>query len=97
MVKISEAELEVMKIVWKKEGITSNEIINELIDKKWTDNTVRTLIIRLVEKKAIGISGKLNDRTYIYTALVKEKAYKKYVCQKLLKQLFNNSIEEMIE
>ena len=33
MVKISTAELEVMKVIWKKEKATSVEIIDELKNK----------------------------------------------------------------
>ena len=65
--------------------------------KNWTDNTIRTLINRLVNKKAIGISGKERNRIYIYVPLIKEEKYKNYVSNKLLEKLFNNSIEEMIE
>ena len=97
MVKISEAELEVMKIVWEKDEITSSEIVDKLQNKNWTDNTIRTLINRLVNKKAIGISRKERNRIYIYVPLIKEEKYKNYVSKKLLKKLFNNSIEEMIE
>ena len=58
MVRISDAELEVMKVIWEEKEITSIEIIRKLDSNKWNNNTVRTLINRLIIKKAVGISQK---------------------------------------
>lgn len=50
--KISDAEWEVMKVIWKKAPITSNEIVRELKPlMNWQDSTIYTLISRLVNKK----------------------------------------------
>ncbi len=53
MKKVSEAELEVLKVVWRKQETTSNEIIKELNYRTWNDNTIRTLINRLIAKKLL--------------------------------------------
>lgn len=55
MIKISDAELEVMQVFWNKKVANSFDIIDTLKSKNWNDNTVRTLIKRLQAKKAIGI------------------------------------------
>ena len=50
--KISEAELEIMKVLWSNSPQTANEIIEELEDAMdWKPKTIRTLINRLVQKK----------------------------------------------
>ena len=46
MIKISDAELEVMKVIWDKEKATSVEIIGGLPDVTWNYNTIRKLIKR---------------------------------------------------
>ncbi|MEJ9132311.1 BlaI/MecI/CopY family transcriptional regulator, partial [Bacillus thuringiensis] len=47
--KISEAELEVMKVLWSKSPQTANEVIEELEkNMDWKPKTIRTLINRLV-------------------------------------------------
>lgn len=52
--KISEAELEIMKVLWLKSPQTANEIIEELEDPMdWKPKTIRTLINRLVQKEAV--------------------------------------------
>ena len=95
MIKISEAEYEVMKILWEKKETTSCEIILELSNKNWTDNTIRTLINRLVDKKAIGIAGK-KGRTYTYVPLIDENKYKVYVTKKYVEQMYNGSYVDFI-
>ena len=61
--KISDAEWEVMKIVWSKEEITANEIIESLNGKQeWKNTTVKSLINRLLNKEAIGFRKNGKDR-----------------------------------
>lgn len=95
MVRISDAELEVMNVIWEKESATSFEIINELKEFNWSDNTVRTLIKRLVDKKAIGILKK-TGKTYIYVAKIKEDEYRLKRIKNFLKQFYNGSLNEMV-
>lgn len=96
MIKISDAELEVMKIIWRKKEITSSEIIDEITDQKWNRNTVRTLIKRLLNKKAIKISKK-EKRLYFYVSLIDENTYKLNRIKSIIKQLFNNSLYDFFE
>ena len=50
--QISEAEFEVMKIVWKYAPINTNEITEKLtLTTSWSPKTIQTLIKRLVSKK----------------------------------------------
>lgn len=95
MIKISDAELEVMKIVWEEGEVTSQEIINRLKGFNWNDNTVRTLINRLIAKKAVGVSSK-QSKAYIYVPLIKEDEYKQKRATNFVKQLFHGSVNEMM-
>ena len=90
MIKISDAELEVMKIIWERKETTSLEIIKELEHCNWNNNTIRTLINRLIAKKAVGISKK-EGKTYTYVPLIKESIYTEKQMRKFIKQFFNNS------
>lgn len=63
--KISEAEWEVMRVLWNKSPLTANKIVEKLIaTKRWKATTIRTLINRLVEKKVVGYEKK--GREYHY-------------------------------
>ncbi|MEE1257193.1 MAG: BlaI/MecI/CopY family transcriptional regulator, partial [Lachnospiraceae bacterium] len=49
--QISEAEYEVMIIVWKHAPINTNEITEKLLQStSWSPKTIQTLIKRLVTK-----------------------------------------------
>lgn len=50
-INISEAEWEVMRVVWSNEETTSKFVIDTLGEEKsWTPSTIKTLLSRLVEK-----------------------------------------------
>ncbi len=49
---ISEAEWEVMNVLWDRAPQTANEVIHSLQERtEWKPKTVRTLLDRLVQKK----------------------------------------------
>ncbi|HES3010087.1 TPA: CopY/TcrY family copper transport repressor [Streptococcus pyogenes] len=71
MQQISAAEWEVMRVVWASGDIKSSDIITILRKKyQWSDSTIKTLIGRLVEKKALETYRE--GRAYIYQALLDE-------------------------
>jgi len=95
VVKITDAELEVMKIIWEQKEVTSIEIIQNLKHCNWNDNTVRTLINRLIAKKAVGISKK-EGKTYTYVPLIKENEYRIKRSKNFVKQFYNGSLSQMM-
>lgn len=95
MKKIPNAELEVMQVIWSKETITSSEIIQALQHKSWNDNTIRTLINRLIYKKAVGISKK-EGKTYFYVALIDKNEYMLKSSNDFVNQFFDGSISKYV-
>lgn len=95
MIRISDAELEVLKVIWQLKESTSLEIIEQLQHCNWNANTVRTLINRLIAKKAIGISKK-TGKTYKYVPLVNEKFYKQKRSKQFIDQIYNGSVTDML-
>lgn len=95
MVKISDAELEVMKVIWREKEVTSLDIIEKLKYCNWNNNTIRTLINRLIGKRAVGISKK-EGKTYTYVPLIKENEYRIKQSKKFVKQFYGGSFNDMI-
>lgn len=95
MVKLSDSELEVMQVIWKKDRITSNEIIQALNNKEWNKNTIRTFINRLLTKKAITICEK-NGKQYFYRANIDRKKYISKITEDFVNQYFNGSVINLI-
>ncbi len=95
MVKVSDAELEILKVIWDKKEVTSNVIIKEVEEFNWSSNTVRTLIRRLQAKGAIETVSK-NGKSYVYIPLYDKEKYRREATKKLLKQLYNNSASDLL-
>ena len=95
MKRISDAELEVMKIIWKEKAVKSKKIIEQVKDFNWNHNTVRTLINRLIQKKAVGISEK-NGKEYTFVPLINEETYKLETTKKFLETFFHGSVLEFL-
>lgn len=70
-VSISEAEWEIMRVVWANQAVTSREVIEILENKMaWKESTIKTLLARLVEKEALETTKE--GRRFIYTAKISE-------------------------
>ncbi|WP_347488930.1 BlaI/MecI/CopY family transcriptional regulator [Desulfoscipio sp. XC116] len=70
--QISDSEWEIMKVIWKRNSITSEEIITSLSEKKdWSPQTIKTFINRLLKKGAIG--HERSGRSYVYYPTISEK------------------------
>ena len=92
---ITNAEWEIMKIIWINPEISSMNIIKELKDKSdWKPATVKTLINRLLTKNAIGFNKVGYE--YLYFPLVSEDECIKLESKSFIKRVFNGSIKSMI-
>lgn len=93
--QITEAEFEVMKIVWKYAPISTNEITEKLTrTTDWSPKTIQTLIKRLVTKKAL--SYEKQSRMFVYTPLVGEREYLDQKSTSFLKRYYNGDITAML-
>ncbi len=69
--RISESEWQVMRVLWAKKPSTANEVVEALsAASTWKPKTIKTLVNRLVKKKAVGYEKK--GREYHYYPLVAE-------------------------
>ena len=72
--QISEAEFEVMKIVWKYAPINTNEITEKLLPTtNWSPKTIQTLIKRLVTKGAL--TYEKQSRVFVYKMCIRDRPY----------------------
>ena len=93
--QISEAEFEVMKIVWKYAPISTNEITERLTKTtSWSPKTIQTLIKRLVTKGVL--SYEKQSRVFVYTPLVKESEYIGQESNSFLERFYNGDITAML-
>ena len=69
---ITDAEWEVMRVVWANKYVTSRKIRDVLeVEKDWKSATIKTLLGRLVDKGALRTEK--DGRRFIYSAVVTEQ------------------------
>ncbi|MGS0745806.1 BlaI/MecI/CopY family transcriptional regulator [Syntrophomonas erecta subsp. sporosyntropha] len=93
--QISDAEWRVMQVIWDKSPITANEVVDKLKNNThWKPKTIKTLIRRLVEKKALGFNQE--GKAYLYYPLVSENESIRVESEAFLKKVFNGSLNLML-
>jgi BlaI family transcriptional regulator, penicillinase repressor len=85
--QISEAEWQVMHVIWEHQPVNSQEIVAHLADlQDWSPTTIKTMLFRLVKKKALSYEKQGNR--YLYRAKVKKKDCIKQESQSFMDRVF---------
>lgn len=88
--QISESEWKVMQVLWSGGAMPLGEIIKKLAsENEWNGNTIRTLVVRLVEKGAV--SAEKQGRNYVYSAISPENECVLKETEHFLGRIFNGS------
>jgi len=61
---ISESEWKIMQILWNKPDLTIKEITTALPNNSWSYSTIKTLVLRLHKKGAIGADTTIGNFKY---------------------------------
>lgn len=93
--KISEAELEVMSILWReKQPVSFSDIRTELSDKiGWEKSTIATLLRRLQKKGAISVQEK---EIHYYTPNITKEDYIMFKKKSLIDKLYDGSTKNFV-
>lgn len=93
--KISDAEWQVMKVLWANSPLPASVIVDNLEPQtQWKPKTIQTLIGRLVKKRAVGFTQE--NRTYLYYPLIEESECIKEETQSFLERVYNGSFNLMV-
>ena len=99
--QISDAEWQVMKIIWMQGEQTSTDLIRVLAERfDWSKSTIQTLLARLVEKECL--TRKKEGKSFVYSALLSldqsrdllVQDIKDKVCSRRIKNLLSDLIME---
>ena len=99
--QISDAEWQVMKIIWMQGEQTSSDLIRVLAERfDWSKSTIQTLLARLVEKECL--TRKKEGKSFVYSALLSldqsrdllVQDIKDKVCSRRIKNLLADLIME---
>jgi BlaI family transcriptional regulator, penicillinase repressor len=93
---ISETEWEIMRVIWAHHPITAADVIARLteVDASWHPKTARTLLARLVAKKALDYQE--HGRAYVYEPRVTEDECVAAVSGSFVDRVFGGSLKPML-
>jgi BlaI family penicillinase repressor len=91
MPSISDAELVVMKIVWRNSPATANEVVAALESKTdWKPKTIHTLLARLVQKGALSFMKR--GREHLFSPLIDARDFGHEASRSFLRRMFDGEI-----
>ena len=92
---ISDAEWEVMTVLWARSPLTALEVVSLLEGRKqWSPRTVKTLLNRLVKKRALDYS--IQGNRYLYRPRVTRDACIRMESGSFLARVFGDAVGPML-
>jgi predicted transcriptional regulator len=94
--RISDAELEVMEVLWASDSpLTATQIAERIgADRGWSLATVKTMISRLSAKGAIAYREQ--RRRYLYSAAIARESYVGKESRRFVDQLFGGRLSPLV-
>ncbi len=94
MKKLTQAEEEIMQILWRIEEGFVKDLRKNFPDPKPAYNTVST-IVRILEQKGF-VAHKPIGKSHLYYPVVTEDAYKKFYLDTIMEGYFENSFDNLV-
>ncbi len=94
-VSISDAESRVLAVLWRDGPSTSERVIAALAEESWEVSTIKTLLARLVRKRAI--RAKKEGRRFVYSAVLTREQWITSESEGLLGRLFGGRVAPLVQ
>ena len=93
--KISETEMEIMRIIWdKNDKVTTSELAEKMPDKKLT--TISTLAGRLIDKGCLKSEKIGRSHVHEYEAIISEQEYQAMQTKEFVRSIHRGSAKSLI-
>lgn len=93
--KISDAERIIMEVLWRSSPLTAADVVAASAKENgWENATVRTLLNRLLKKKAI--FAERVDRKYLYSPSVERSTFLRDESETFLNRLFDGRLAPFV-
>ena len=93
--QISDAEWQVMKIIWMQGEQTSTDLIRVLAERfDWSKSTIQTLLARLVEKECL--TRKKEGKSFVYSALLTLEQSRDLLVQDIKDKVCSRRIKNLL-
>src|SRR5687768_11428545 len=96
--QISDAEWEVMKVVWDQGPLTAGDVVRQLSDSRgaaepaWAPRTIKTLLSRLVAKRAVEVKTADGGKKFLYRARVSREECVRQESRSFISRVFDGSV-----
>ena len=85
---ISDAELELLKELWVESPLTSRQLVDRLqVRTQWGEPTIKTLLLRLLRKKAV--KRQSQGKSFLYSAAIRRDEYQYTDSRSVIDRLFD--------
>ena len=85
---ISDAELELLKELWVESPLASRQLVDRLqVRTQWGEPTIKTLLLRLLRKKAV--KRQSQGKSFLYSAAIRRDEYQYTVSRSVIDRLFD--------
>ncbi|MEP7098783.1 MAG: BlaI/MecI/CopY family transcriptional regulator, partial [Dokdonella sp.] len=93
--QISEAESAVMEVLWRRSPMAAEDVVAALErSQDWQEATIKTLLNRLLKKKAVEASK--DGRRYLYSPLLAREDWVQAQSKGLLDRLFGGRVAPLV-
>lgn len=92
--RITEAEWEVMNVVWSSPPKSALEVADALADSSWNIKTIKTLLTRLVKKRALRFE--VDGQRYLYHPTVSREACVREEGRSLLRRIKDAPVSPLV-
>jgi len=93
--RISAAEWEVMKVVWKRNSCSAQQVVDDLsAASSWGPATVKTLLNRLLRKGVLEF--RKNGKAYLYSPVWTEEQCRELEAESFLDRVFDGALSPML-
>jgi BlaI family transcriptional regulator, penicillinase repressor len=94
-VSISTAESAVMEVIWRNSPIATEDVVAALgHQQEWQEATVKTLVYRLLRKRAIRATK--DGRRYLYSPVLTRDQWVSDESESLIERLFGGRIAPLV-
>lgn len=93
-INISESEWMVMEYLWKNPLTTISEVRKALSSTGWSDSTIKTLVRRLVSKKAIAINDE--GAVFRYYPLISQQECRLKETKSFINRVYDGSVSMLV-
>jgi predicted transcriptional regulator len=92
---LTEQELEIMKVIWRRNSVTVRDVYEELLTRRKIAYTTVMTMMGILEQKG-HLKKSADERAYVYTPVQAQREVLGNMVQDFVKRVFNGSAKPLL-